>query len=136
MAGYRRERTIYKLDFPEFDGLEVIARGLSTGQMMQLWKANAGAKSKAKEDAAKATEDVLGYFANALVGWNLEGEKEDGSWEKVPATLDGIKSQDLPFVLRIVEAWTDAIAGTDAELGKDSGSGETSLAESLPMEAL
>lgn len=136
MAGYRRQNTIYNLTFPEFEGLEVIVRGLSTGQMMQLWKAGAGAKSKSKDDAAKATEEMLGYFANALIGWNLEGEKEDGSWEKVPSTLDGIKSQDLPFVLRIVEAWTDVLAGTEADLGKDSDSGGTSLEESLPMAPL
>jgi hypothetical protein len=133
MAGYRRQNTIYNLTFPEFEGLEVIVRGLSTGQMMQLWKAGGNAKSKSKDDAANGTEEMLKYFANALVGWNLEGEQADGTWEKVPATLDGIKSQDLPFVLRIVEAWTDVMAGTEEDLGKDSSSGEKSLAESLPM---
>jgi hypothetical protein len=134
MPGYRRQGTIFNLTFPEFEGLEVTTRGLSTGQMLMLWEANAESKSSAKDDAAKATRQMLQYFADALIKWNLESEKDDGSWEEVPATLEGIVSQDLPFVLRLIEVWTTVLAGVDANLGKDSDSGETSPDLNIPME--
>jgi hypothetical protein len=102
--------------------------------MMQLWDDTASAKA-AKEagntdTASKSTRDMLTMFANALIEWNLEDE----NGVPVPPTLEGIESQDLPFVLSLVEAWTSILAGTSEDLGKDSDSGERFPEELIPME--
>jgi hypothetical protein len=134
VAGYRRQSTIYNLTFPDYDGLVVSIKGLTTGQMMKLWDdqaLNAAAKAAGDKDAvSKATKEMLQMFVGALVEWNLEDDKGT----PVPTTMEGIESLDLPFVLSLTEGWTIALAGADAELGKDSDSGSSFQEESIPME--
>jgi hypothetical protein len=125
MAGYRKQRTVYDLTFADHDGLEVMVAGLTTGQTMEMWEAKA-------DSGPEATGKMLRMFADSLLGWNLETEEGD----PVPQDLEGVKSQELPFVLEIIEAWTTALTGADAELGKDSTSGDPSLEAAIPMEPL
>jgi hypothetical protein len=125
MAGYRKQRTVYNLTFENHPGLEISAGSLTTGQTMDLWKARA-------DTTPEGTEDMLRMFADSLQSWNLETEEG----EPVPMDFKGLQTQELPFVLQLVDAWTTALAGTSAELGKDSTSGERSLEVSIPMEAL
>lgn len=134
--GYRKQTTLYHLTFPEFDGLEITAKSLSTGDLMRIMKTAAqltgDASERPGETRAQAVEDMLRRFSKALVSWNLEDE--DG--EPVPATYQGVEDQELPFVLRIIEAWTEAVAGVPDDLGKVSPSGPQFPEVSLPMVAL
>lgn len=126
--GYKPKRKIYSLDFTgtDHEGLQVSIRGLNTGQYMDLFEA------KAEAEAGGETNRLLTIMASRLVAWNVEGDDD----MPVPATLDGIKTQDLDFNLAIVNAWTTAMAGVPAPLEQPSTSGESSLEASIPMDVL
>lgn len=126
--GYKPKRKIYNLDFEgtEYEGLQVTIRGLNTGQYMHLFEA------KAEAEAGGETNNLLTIMASRLVDWNVEDEDDT----PVPATLDGIKTQDLDFNLAIVNAWTTAMAGVPAPLEQPSIDGGPSLEASMPMEPL
>lgn len=125
--GYKRAQKVYKLKFadPEFEGLEVRAKSIPTKLLMEL----SGIKFN-KSAPGDEINHMFGIFADALVEWNLEDE--DGN--PVPATFDGVMSQDIDFVLDIIMAWMDAVAGVSEDLKEKLNSGEISLAESIPME--
>lgn len=151
--GYKRKRKIYKLTFTgdsELEGLEVMARSLSVGQMLELVKLADSAgmvdarafggplaadpvgadSAEMSKEAVAAVEGMIGYFAKALMTWNLEDE--DG--KKIPATLKGLKDQDTDFVLKIIGEWMTAASGVSADLGKGSTSGPRFPEVSIPMD--
>jgi hypothetical protein len=132
-VGYRRTRNIYKLTFAdgEFEGLEVRAHSLPTGQFLDLAGLADLADSKkfSKDDIGKL-EGLFQGFAKALVSWNLE--EEDGT--PIPATLEGVKGQEIEFILTLIMEWMGTIGGISDPLASRSTSGETSLELSIPME--
>lgn len=127
--GYVPKKKTYRLQFEgdEYDGLEVRMHGLSTGQYMDLFQL----KEDAEEDG-ESRHQLFELMADRLVSWNVE--HEDGS--PVPATLDGVREQDLPFTMAIIDAWQQAIAGAPAPLPQGSPAGEPSLVASIPTETL
>lgn len=127
--GYVPKRKIYRLQFedPELEGLEVCMRGLNTGQFLDLQ----GLRGVAEDDDA-ATQNMFQMMADAIVSWNVT--EEDGT--AVPASLAGIRQQDMPFNLLIIDAWQTAMTGVPAPLESDSPSGGPSLEVSIPMEPL
>lgn len=132
--GYRPNRKVYKLRFEDedMDGLVVRVRSTSVGSLLVV----AGfitidPDNLGPQDLAKLHE-LFAMLASALVEWNVE----DDDGVPVPATLDGIKSQDADFVMVIVRAWFEAISGVPAPLGPPSSGGGPSLAPSIPMEPL
>lgn len=134
MGGYVRQRKVYRLRFADEDmaGLVVQARSAPVGQFLGLAKlAELKGGDFKSEDAAKIDELFRG-FAACLVDWNLEDE--DGT--PVPATLEGIYTQETDFVLQIIFAWIEAIAGVSVPLGPRSSDGGRSLEGSMPMETL
>jgi len=137
--GYKRKSLQYRLVFddPEMEGLEVVTKSVSSGRLMGLMKladlaGQAGKKREFTANDARAVESLFEGFASALVSWNLEDEKD----EPVPATLEGVKDQDFDFVLSIIMAWIEAVAGVSADLGKDSRSGGTFPEAPIPMAPL
>lgn len=126
--GYKPKRKIYNLDFAgtEHEGLHVSIRGLNTGQYMDLFEAKTVAESGGE------TNRLLTIMASRLVTWDVVDDDDT----PVPATLDGIKTQDLDFNLAIVNAWTTAMAGVPAPLEQPSTGGGSSLEASIPMETL
>lgn len=140
--GYRPQRKILKLrfeDYPEYEGLVVRARSLNVGTFMRLNALSVRAASVLKrgienvegEDLA-AIDELFQVFATSLVDWNLEDED---TGEPVPATFDGVKSQDLDFIFPIINAWFTAMAQVSSPLGQRSSNGVRSLEQSIPMEA-
>lgn len=126
--GYKREAPLYKLIFADdqFDGLEVMARSLPLGEFLELQRLQA----KAGEDP-DAAEQLIRKLAGVIVSWNLLDDA-DGP---VPATFDGLATQDLPFVMAIFLAWQEAVAGVPNHSPNGSSNGGTSLELSIPMEA-
>ncbi|MFD9256924.1 hypothetical protein [Streptomyces sp. NPDC059538] len=126
--GYKPKRKIYNLDFTgtDFEGLQVSIRGLNTGQYMDLFTA------KTEAETGGETNDLMVIMASRLVSWNVEDDDD----RPVPATLDGIKAQDLDLNLAIVGAWTKAMAGVSDPLELPSTDGVPSLEASIPMDAL
>lgn len=124
MAGYTRNRKIYKLTFDEsteYPGLEVQVRTLSLGQLLD---------ARSRADDEDGTQTMVDRFAERLVAWNLCDE--DG--RPVPATLDGIRDQDDDLVIAVIGRWQEAMRGVPAPLDGDSSSGVTSAVESTLAE--
>ncbi len=111
-------------------GLVVRAQSVPLGVFLELIELKeVDTKNITAEDAAKVDRLFTG-FADALVSWNLENE--DGS--PVPATADGLKSQDIDFVMQIVSAWIAALSQVPDFLVNKSSDGGKSLEQSIPME--
>jgi hypothetical protein len=132
-VGYVRKRATYRLAFAdgEFEGLEVVARSASVEAYQRLADlATRELSSPPSADDLAEIDHLYRAFAGVLVSWNLE--EEDGT--PVPATYDGLRSQDLPFAVAIVLAWMNAVAGVSRPLEMPSTDG--ALEASLPMEVL
>jgi hypothetical protein len=137
-GGYRPKRTLYKLNFAETEhaGLEVLARATSVDGLLGFIDLGAeldglDARLRAATEAGDPAElaelkkkirGVFAPFARVLQSWNVEDD--DGA--PVPATLDGLLSQELPFVGQIIEAYVGAMATAPPPLQSSSPSGATS----------
>lgn len=128
MAGYRRKRKNYKLDFSgtEWDGLEVRIRGLTTGEYLQIVQL-----SGAADEGDKETENMMRMLASHIMSWNLE---DDG--EPVGTTFEDVKDNDFTMNMAIVGAWIDALGSVPDDTAKKLSAGGSSLVESIPTEIL
>lgn len=122
----RPQRKVYNLVFDDLDGLTVKVKSISIGQLRKFMAFKDGGST------VEQTEEMLTTFADALESWDLE--TEDG--QPVPATAEGIDSEDRDLILQIINAWVDTLSGVDEELGKGSPSGSTFPEASIPMEPL
>lgn len=137
--GYKREKKIYKLTFAdkdnEFEGLEVRCHSLTIGEMRRLLRLSS-LQGKLVDDLTPeevgAVDEVFVLFAKKLVSWNLEDEEG----KPVPATLEGVESQDGDFINVIIEVWMTNVVGITGPLAQSSTDGMQSVAPSIPMEAL
>lgn len=129
MAGYRRKRKTYKLDFSdtEWDGLEVRIRGLSTGEYLQIVQLSA----VSDDDSGSETEGMLRMLSTHIVSWNLEDDDEP-----VGTSFEDIKENDFTMNMAIINAWITALSSVPEDLAKKSSTGIGSLVESIPTEAL
>src|SRR4051794_14536511 len=124
--GYVRKARVFKItweDGTELAGLEVRAKSVPMGEFLEFEEY----AEKIDKGDVPATRALLGMFAGVLVSWNLEVEtvvNGETVTQPVPATLDGLLSQDLEFVLAVVDKWMSAAAGVPDDLGKGSTSGE------------
>lgn len=128
--GYRKQSTLYKLIFEKYDGFEVYVKSMSVGDLMELSSVADSVKAEDLSQSMEQSNKMLETFANHLVKWNLEDE--DG--KEIPATLEGIKSQEMPFVIEIILEWMNQVAQVDENLVRRPNT-MPNLA-SLPMETL
>lgn len=127
--GFRPGRKTYRLEFEDghdLAGLVVRATSVGTGEFFELSKLADGRFGL--EEGAELVE----RFSTHLVSWNLE--EDDGT--PVPATLEGLRSQEFDHVISIIMQWMDAVAGVSAPLAQPSPGGVPSPVESIPMETL
>jgi hypothetical protein len=131
--GYKPKRTTYRLRFTddELDGLVIDAKGASTGQMLFLQRL--GAQISGQEGSRvdpELLETVVDQLAAGIVDWNVEDDDD----QPIPPTKENIFALEPVLLIRILQAWAQALAGVSDDLGKDSTSGESFPEESLPME--
>jgi len=109
----------------KYHGAEARVRGMGIGEYMAATGLDGG-----EGDNAAAS---MQRFFERLVSWNLT---VDG--EAVPATEEGAKACDHGLIRALQNAYVQALIGVhDADpLPESSLSGEPSLVESVPMEAL
>ncbi|MGW3144832.1 hypothetical protein ACWDG1_09155 [Streptomyces sp. NPDC001177] len=108
-----------------YHGAEARVRGMSFGE----WEAASGLDGGEGDNTATTTK-----FVERLVSWNLDDE----TGKAIPATPEGMRQADQGLIRAMAEAWIQALVGVhDADpLPESSPSGEPSLVESVPMEAL
>jgi hypothetical protein len=131
---YRPNRRIFVLTFEDedYDGLVVKARSVKLGSFLQVANLlKLDPQNVQPEDVEKFAE-LFEQFADALVEWNLE----DDDGQEVPATLEGVQRQDVDFIMPIIKAWFEGIAGIASPLGTSSSNGQPSAPPPLPMEPL
>lgn len=127
--GYKRNPKIYKLIFgddTDYAGLEVQVRTINLGQLLE---ARTGTSSDTSKDVLQANVELL---AERIVSWNLEDE--DGT--PVPPTFEAMLAEDDDLIIAIINRWQAAVSGVPDPLPESSPSGEPSLVESIPTEAL
>jgi len=115
---------------PSFNGLEVVCALIPLDEL-------AAAASLASIDPAKVTpgdlakvQQLRDAFAGALRSWNLTRKGKP-----VPATLAGVKSLDMVFLLQLIEPWIANSAAVAAEKEAERSEIEATL-PSLPVESL
>ena len=139
--GFKPKRTLYKLDFAgtDLDGLEVTARKTSLAGLLEL--AEIGAKVAElqqldeRADAPQAAEmlrELFAPFSRIIVGWNVLDDDD----QPVPASLDGLLSQELDFILSLLTSYVSAMSQAPPPLPPGSESGETSPEALAAMAAL
>ena len=121
-----RTMTIKFAEGHQYYGAEARVRSMTLGQYM----AATGLDGGEGEDTAAS----MRRFGEHLVSWNLDDDDE----KPIPATPEGMQSADQGLIRSLQSAWLQAVVGVhDADpLPQSSPSGEPSLVESVPMEAL
>jgi len=140
MGRYQPKRKLYQLRFEDHPGLEVTMKGLSIEAFMSLARGAsalqgldmAALKGPALEAAMDQVDGLFTRFAKSLRSWNLD----DDDGQPVPETVDGVRSQELAFILEITMSWMDAIASVDIPLPQPASASGTFPEASLPMEPL
>lgn len=139
--GYKPQRRLYKLDFSETEhaGLEVTARGTSMAGLLQLMELADEAEELGELDEKADKAEIAGKmremfapFARVIVSWNLLDDDD----EPVPASLDGLLSQDPEFIGFVLSSYVQAISEAPPPLPAGSPSGGTSQEEQEAMAAL
>lgn len=138
-------RKVYRLVWPEgsdYAGLVVRARSLPMGLFLELApQIDALSGLQPSDLTAENTENILAplrMLGRHLVSWNLQDEV-DGELHPVPATFEGLISQDADLILAIVQAWVQAAGVVPAPLGPPSSPGasdDDDLAASMAMTTL
>lgn len=123
--GYKPKRKIYELDFAGtlHEGLKVSMRGTTVGEELEL-------------DALRGTEGSARRMFEVMTGLLVEWNVEDEHGRPVPATFDGVCTQDSDMISAILDALRQASSGVPDPLPQASPSGETSPAPTIPMAPL
>ena len=135
MSGYTRKRRVYRLRFEdeELDGLVVKVRSASVARLLEFMRFLAGLSGDdLTADDVERLAGLFESFAEVLQEWNVQDE----AGEPVPATLEGVYTQDADFVMDIMRVWFQAVTQPPAPLPATSSAGGPSAAPPLPMEPL
>lgn len=139
--GYKPKRTLYTLDFSETEhaGLEVTARGTSMGGLLKLMDIADELDGLEELDSAADRQKIVAKmrelfapFARVLVAWNVLDDDD----QPVPASLDGLLSQEPEFVGFILSHYCSAMTQAPRPLPATSPSGGASPEELTAMAAL
>lgn len=118
----------------DYEGLQIVLRKLKISDYAKLiplinQAENADETNTDLDDIQGLMEGIGNTLADFIVSWNMEDENG-------PVPVEEIAGEELELVFNVFQGWIQAQVGVDAELGKDSRSGETSPMPNLVMEAL
>lgn len=125
--GFRNRRT-YLLEFEEghqYHGLQARTRPTTLGAMVEMDRARG-------EGEERSLVDIFRPFADVLISWNVLDEND----QPVPATLEGMLTQDSEMMGELVRAWQRATVRVSEGKEPRSTDGSPSVEASIPMEAL
>ncbi|MFE7973011.1 hypothetical protein [Streptomyces shenzhenensis] len=128
--GYTAKLKTYLIRFDEgheFHGAEARLSGVSYGEWEQMTGNDGG-------DGDNTASASVRRFFEHLLSWNLRDEQG----RAIPATFEAARDLDHDLVGAFNNAWIQTLIGVhDADpLPDSSPSGEPSLVESVPTEAL
>lgn len=134
--GFKRKKpTTIDMTFDgDYEGLKMSFRMPSIGEYIEFIRVAgklASLDDSADVDAAEAgMEEMINILLKFTQSWNMEDEEGNA----IPLNKEELKKEDVSFLMLIGNALGSAFGGVDADLGKDSGSGETSLMNTIPMD--
>jgi hypothetical protein len=142
--GFRPQPKTYKLNFKdsELDGLMVRIGGCTVGEWQDLLRLSS---PDTGEEAAAANDATIELFANYLIEWDLEHSRDHCKdpehtgadhykiGDPVPATPEGIATQENVMITQIIVAWQRAMQYVADDLGKGSMNGSSSQEASLGL---
>lgn len=135
--GYRPQRQLVKLDFSETElaGLEVTTSRISIDGLLEFYRLIDRAEQldpkTLKPEDVELVDDLLTRWARVLHSWNVE----DDDGQPVPATREGLGTQDIEFVLPVIVSWAAAVSTAPPPLNGASPSGGSSPEVSLDLAA-
>ena len=132
--GFTPQQTIYNLTFQgtPLDGLEVRMSCCTIKENAEMIKAAVGEEgddNKITTDTIRENDRVIEIFLNHLISWNLE----DMAGQAVPATREGMDTQERSLVAQLMGAWQVAMVNVPNLSPPGSSSGETSAEASLGL---
>lgn len=127
---FKREGKRYQLTFEDgdLDGFECTMRGISLEQFIEM-SALEMALQTPDGRTPENIEKQFTFIGSLLVGWNLDAEDDT----PVPASYEGLKSQDFEFVKQLMKAYMGAVAVVPKDSDSDSNDGGTSPERSLGL---
>lgn len=133
--GYQRKRKRFTLrfdDHPTLSGLEVVARSVSFGRLLELQEFVNAFDEAADAGAAKRAAHVLvEEFAMVVESWNYRDEDD----REVPFTAAFLLSEfDPDEAMQIMRAWMRATQGVTDPLPQTSADGQLSAEVQIPMD--
>lgn len=156
--GYQRNKTyLLAFDDPDYEGLEIRARGLSINRAMAamrlaevfdndehnftaedlvkldiLMRMFAGCPANCGQEHPELADAGVEHYTSRIVSWNLEDE--DG--RPLEPSYATFTDQDADFTMNVVMAWLQGVLSTPAPLDGTSSDGKPPGAVSIPMETL
>lgn len=131
MAGFEVPVHVFQLEFEKYEGIEVKARSVQFGKLLEVADQLDAVKGDGVTDFA-AVRELVKTFGKSLKSWNLTSEGE-----LIPCDLAGFYSLDFTFAMDILQAWSNAIGGAMPDpLGVGSSDGLPSVAPMIQMETL
>ena len=133
-AGFQAPKRTVRLVFDDghqLHGLEVSARSVSVGTLLELSRLAAVDFDRMDATAIEGIDRLFAVFAESLVTWNMES---DGV--PVPCDVGGLRSLDLGTVMLVIMAWMEGLAGVSDPLPGPSGAGPQFPVGSIPTETL
>lgn len=133
--GYKPPTTGHKLDFTgtAYDGLEVTFDSVPLGKLLDITEQ----LQSVDQGDVPGMRTLFSNVAGLMESWNVE-DKDDNP---VPCTVEGLMSQDMPFVIAVIETWVASTSSAPPPLPGTSPSGTASpevvtamgdLSQSLP----
>lgn len=124
-GGFIVEPTVLRLTWAEgdrFHGLVVRVLSLPLGRLLDLAPRIDAITEMQRTgsipiDRIGQALEPFRLISEYLVGWNLKTRVE-GVVRDVPATFDGLMSQDPAFIIGLLQAWTQASGGISDPLGQ------------------
>lgn len=120
--GYKPEKKYYQLNFADYPGLEVHAKGTSLGKLVELQSMDINLAIKNDTEKMK----LFTYFSTRIITWNVEHPEIDEpvkndyhQWvcpqcnlaegDPLPTSVDGLKCLELGFVMSLITGWMQGI---------------------------
>lgn len=135
MTGFEHKPKLYQLIWGEdtsYPGLEVTAKGASTGALLEITELADGMSAvpdpAAAGEAIRRIRKFFERFAGQLVAWNIT---EDG--EPVPADYGGLAGLDMDLAMEIFAMWSRKVGGVDPTSPAGSNGGANSAEAPPPV---
>jgi len=134
--GYKPTVKLYELEFKDYPGLELFARGASLGKVLEL-----GQIQMTPNMSEKLRDKVFGFFATRIAKWNMEHPEldplDDGQVPEtcprcglaedtpMPVSTESLMCLDITFVFNLIVGWMSTLTRISAPKDLSSSDGET-----------